>query len=46
MVISDFDKTIDKVQKADTALRESRRRQLEAANNPELLDSLKYSFSQ
>lgn len=44
MVISDFDKTIDKVQKVDTALRESRRRQLEAANNPELLDSLKYSF--
>lgn len=44
MVISDFDKTIDKVQKADTVLRESRRRQLEVANNPELLDSLKYSF--
>ena len=38
MVISDFDKTIDKVQKVDTALRESRRRQLEVANNPELLD--------
>lgn len=44
MVISDFDRTIDLVQKADTVLRESRRLQMEIVKNPELYDSLKYSF--
>ena len=44
MVISDFDKTIDNVMKADTALREACRLELELANHPEEYNSKRYSF--
>lgn len=42
MVISDFDKTIETLQKTDTALRESVRLQQELAIHPEHYDSLRY----
>lgn len=42
MVISDFDKSIEKVEKADTALRECRRLQQELAASPEHFDSLRF----
>lgn len=42
MVISDFDKTIDILMKADTAFREISRMQLEVANHPERFDSLRF----
>lgn len=42
MVISDFDKTIEMVQKADTALREAKRLELELATHPEQYDSLSF----
>lgn len=44
MVISDFDKTLEIVQKADTLLREASRLQQELAVHPEYYDSLKFSF--
>ena len=42
MVISDFDKTINILMKADTAFREISRMQLEVANHPERFDSLRF----
>ena len=44
MVISDFDKTIDNVMKADTALREACRLELELANHPEEYNSKRFLF--
>ena len=44
MVISDFDKTIDNVMKADTALREACRLELEFANHPEEYNSKRFSL--
>lgn len=44
MVISDFDKTIDNVMKADTALREACRLELELANHPEEYNSKRFSL--
>lgn len=46
MVISDFDKTIEILEKADTSLSESRRLQQELAIHPEHFDSLRYLFPQ
>lgn len=45
MVVSDFDKTIEFVEKVDTGLRECRRLQHEIAIQPELFDSLHYKFA-
>ena len=42
MVISDFDKTINILMKADTAFREISRMQLEVADHPERFDSLRF----
>ena len=44
MVISDFDKTIEIAQNADSVLRESRRLQHELVMHPEQFDSLRLSF--
>ena len=44
MVISDFDKTIEILEKADTSLCECRRLQMELAIHPEYFDSLHYLF--
>ena len=45
MVLNDFDKTIDVVQKADTSLLEVRRLQLELATHPEQFDSLRFNIA-
>lgn len=44
MVISDFDKTIEMVQKADSALREAKRIEMALAAHPEHYDSLSYAL--
>ena len=46
MVISDFDKTIEILQKADSALCECRRVQLDLATHPEHFDSLRFVIPQ
>ena len=45
MVLNDFDKTIDVVQKADTSLLEVRRLQQELATHPEQFDSLRFNIA-
>lgn len=45
MVLNDFDKTIDVVQKADTSLLEVRRLQQELATHPEQFDSLRFKIA-
>lgn len=45
MVISDFDKTIDRVMKADTAFREASRLQLDLVDHPERYDSVRFTFT-
>ncbi len=44
MVINDFDKTIEQMMAADTALYEASRLQLELAAHPQLFDSLRIKF--
>ena len=45
MVISDFDKTINNVMKADTTLREASRLELQLAKHPEYFDSLRFNIA-
>lgn len=45
MVISDFDNTIEYLERVDSSLIECRRMQHEVALHPEFFDSLKYNFS-
>ena len=45
MVINDFDKTIELVEKVDTGLRKCRNLQQELAIHPERFDSLRYHFA-
>lgn len=45
MVIDDFDKTIELIEKVDTGLRECRRLQQDIAIHPEHFDSLHYNFA-
>lgn len=45
MIISDFDKTIDLVEKVDSSLLECRRLQNEIATHPETFDKLHFDFA-
>ena len=45
MVINDFDKTIETIEKVDTGLLECRRLQQDIAVNPEHFDSLRFMFA-
>lgn len=45
MIISDFDKTIEMVEKVDTSLLECRRLQNEIATHPETFDELHFGFA-
>lgn len=45
MIISDFDKTIGMIQKADTALREAKLLEMELATHPERYDSISYALA-